>query len=193
LLENRKVEVDLSLFHRLLHPKLVVLVTCIDPLKSTANIITLAWTTPISRQPPLLLLGIGPKRYSHELISETKEFVVNIPTMNMVKETLFCGRRTGRIHNKFKETGLTPLPAKMVRPPIIKECVAHLECKLHQQISIGDRTLFVGEVLTAYVTEGIFLNNQFDIKKVKLIYHAGEDDFATLAPEIVTPILESQN
>ncbi len=193
LLENAKVEVDLSFFHRLLHPKLVVLVTCIDPLKGTTNIITLAWTTPISHQPPLLLLGIGPKRYSHELISETKEFVVNIPTMDIVKETLFCGRRTGRIHDKFKETGLTPLPAKMVRPPIIKECVAHVECKLHQQISIGDRTLFVGEVLTAYVNEGVFPNNQFDIKKVKLIYHAGEDDFATLAPRIVTPILESHN
>ena len=190
-METKKVEVDLSSFHRLLHPKLVVLVTCINPLKRTMNIITLAWTTPISRHPPLLLLGMAPKRYSHELIAGPKEFVVNIPTVDIVKETLFCGRRTGRIHDKFAETGLTPLPAKMIRPPIIKECVAHLECKLHQQISMGDHTLFVGEVQTAYVNEGVF-NGKFDLEKVKLIYHAGGDDFATLAPEIVSPSLEKE-
>jgi len=119
-LETKKVEVDLSSFHRLLHPKLVVLVTCINPLKGTSNIITLAWATPISCHPPLLLMGIAPKRYSHELIAGPKEFVVNIPTMDIVKETLFCGRRTGRIHDKFAETGLTPLPAKMIRPRQIR-------------------------------------------------------------------------
>jgi len=190
-LETKKVEVVLSSFYRLLHPKLVVLVASINPLEGKANIITLAWAMPISRHPPLLLLGITPKRYSHELIAGPKEFVVNIPTMDIVKETLFCGRRTGRLHDKFKETGLTPLPAKMIRPPIIKECVAHLECKLHQQISMGDHTLFVGEVLTAYVNEGVF-HGKFDLEKAKLIYHAGGDDFATLAPEIVSPSLEKE-
>jgi len=193
LLETKKVEVDLSSFYRLLHPKLVVLVSCIDPAEGKANIITLAWTTPISRNPPLLLLGMAPKRYSHALIAGAREFVVNIPTMDIIKEVLFCGRRTGREHDKFKETGLTALPAKMVRPPIIKECIAHLECKLHQQLPLGDYILLVGEVLTAYVNEGVFPNNKFDLEKVKLIYHAGEDDFATLAPEIVTPSLESQS
>jgi flavin reductase (DIM6/NTAB) family NADH-FMN oxidoreductase RutF len=60
---------------------------------------------------------------------------------------------------------------------------------LHQQISMGDHTLFVGEVLTAYVNEGVFLNNKFDLEKVKLIYHAGGDDFVTLVPETVSPRL----
>jgi len=154
------------------------------------NIMTLAWAMPISRDPPLLLIGMVPQRYSHELIVGLKEFVVNIPTMDIIKETLFCGKRTGREHDKFAETGLTPLPAKMIRSPIIKECVAHLECKLHQQITMGDHTLFVGEVLTAYVNEGVFLNRKFDLEKVRLIYHAGGNDFATLDPETVTLILE---
>jgi len=154
------------------------------------NIITLAWAMPISRHPPLLLIGVAPQRYSHELIAGPKEFVVNIPTMDIIKETLFCGRRTGRKHDKFAETSLTPMPAKMIRPPIIKECVAHLECKLHQQIAMGDYTLFVGEVLTAYVNEGVFLNRKFDLENVKLIYHMGDNDFATLDSETVTPILE---
>jgi len=190
LLETEKAEVSLSSFYRLLHPKLVVLVTCLNTMTGKPNIITLAWAMPISRRPPLLLIGMAPKRYSHELIAGPKEFVVNIPTMDIIKKTLFCGRRTGRKHDKFAETGLTPMPAKMIRPPIIKECVAHLECKLHQQIAMGDHTLFVGEVLTAYVNKGVFLNRKFDLEKVKLIYHVGGSDFATLDPETVTPILE---
>ncbi|MGQ9460147.1 MAG: flavin reductase family protein [Candidatus Bathyarchaeaceae archaeon] len=186
-METRKVEVDLSSAYRLLHPRLVVLVSCVDEA-GKANVITLAWSMPVSINPPIVAISIAPKRYSHQLIQKTGEFVVNIPTMNIVRETLFCGRRSGKTYDKFKETGLTPLPAKMVQPPIIKECVAHLECKLHQQITVGDHTLFIGRVLTAYADDGIF-DDKFDLKKVKPIYHMGGDDFATLAPEIVSPRL----
>lgn len=126
--------VNLSSAYRLLYPRQVVLLSCADKTGKT-NIITLAWSMPASIDPPMLLVGIAPKRYSHELIEETEEFVVNVPTMDMLKETLFCGRRTGREHDKFEEAGLTPVPAKTVRPSIIKECVAHLECRLRQQVT----------------------------------------------------------
>jgi len=181
------MEVDLPSAYRLMHPRLVVLVSCVDPA-GKANIVTLAWSMPVSINPPIVVISLAPKRYSHQLIEKTKEFVVNIPTMDIVKETLFCGRRSGKTYDKFKETGLTPLPAKMVQPPIIKECVAHLECKLHQQITVGDHTLFIGRVLTAYADFGVFDEN-FDLKKVKPIYHMGGDDFTTLIPEIVSPRL----
>jgi len=186
-LEVRKVGVDLSSTYRLLHPRLVVLVSCVDKT-GKANVITLAWSMPVSISPPMVAMSIAPKRYSHQLIEETKEFVVNVPTMDIVRETLFCGRRSGKIYDKFKEARLTPLPAKMVQPPIVKECVAHLECKLHQQITVGDHTLFIGRVLTAYANDGVF-DEKFDLKKVKPIYHMGGDDFVTLVPEIVTPHL----
>jgi len=186
-LETRKVEVDLSSAYRLMHPRLVVLVSCMDEA-GKANVITLAWSMPVSINPPIVAISVAPRRYSHQLIEKTWEFVVNIPTMNIVKETLFCGRRSGKTYDKFKETGLTPLPAKMVKPPIIKECVAHLECKLHQQITVGDHTLFIGRVLTAYADDGVF-DEKFDLKKVKPIYHMGGDDFVTVVPEIVSPRL----
>ena len=186
-MEMRKVEVDLSSSYRLLHPRHVVLVSCVDKA-GKANVITLAWSMPVSISPPIVAMSIAPKRYSHRLIEETKEFVVNVPTMDIVQETLFCGRRSGKTHDKFKETRLTTMPAKMVQPPIIKECVAHLECKLDQQITVGDHTLFIGSVLTAYADEGIF-DKKFDLKKVKPIYHMGGDDFVTVVPEIVSPRL----
>jgi flavin reductase (DIM6/NTAB) family NADH-FMN oxidoreductase RutF len=187
LVETEKVEVPLSTAYRLLHPRLVVLVSCVDK-EGKANVITLAWSMPVSINPPIVAISIAPKRYSHQLVEETKEFVVNIPTMDIVQETLFCGRRSGRSHDKFEETRLTTMPAQMVKPPIIKECVAHLECKLERQITVGDHTLFTGRVLTAYANEGLF-DKKFDVKKVKLIYHMGGDDFVTLAPEIVSPQL----
>jgi len=186
-LKTGKVEVDLSSAYRLLHPRLVVLVSCVDEA-GKANVITLAWSMPVSINPPIVAISVAPKRYSHQLIEKTREFVVNVPTMDIVRETLFCGRRSGKTYDKFKETGLTSLPAKMVQPPIIKECVAHLECKLQQQITIGDHTLFIGRVLTAYADDGVF-DDKFDLKKVKPIYHMGGDDFATLFPEIVSPRL----
>jgi len=186
-LETEKVEVSLSSSYRLLHPRLVVLVSCVDKA-GRANVITLAWSMPVSINPPIVVMSIAPKRYSHQLIEETKEFVVNVPTMNIVRETLFCGRRSGRTYDKFKETRLTPLPAKIVKPPIIKECVAHLECRLDQQITAGDHTLFIGRVLTAYANKGVF-DEKFDVKKVKPIYHMGGDDFVTITPKIVSPPL----
>ena len=187
LLETKKVQVDPELAYRLLHPRHTVLVSCADK-NGKANIITLAWSMPVSINPPIVAISIAPKRYSHQLIEKTREFVVNIPTMNIVKETLFCGRRSGRTYDKFKEAKLTPLPAKIVTPPIVKECVAHLECRLEQQMTTGDHTLFIGRVLTAYANKGVF-DEKFDVKKVKPIYHMGGDDFVTLVPEIVSPRL----
>lgn len=187
MLETGKVEVPLSSSYRLLHPRLVVLVSCVDKTDK-ANAITLAWSMPVSINPPMVVLSIAPRRYSHKLIEETKEFVVNVPTMDIVKETLFCGRRSGRTYDKFKETRWTSLPAKTVKPPIIKECVAHLECKLEEQMTAGDHTLFIGRILTAYADKGVF-DKKFDVEKVKPIYHMGGDDFVTLVPEIISPKL----
>jgi len=188
-MQVNKVEVDLSLAYRLIHPEHVVLVTCVDK-SGKANIITLAWSMPTSIRPPMLAISIAPKRLSHEMIVETKEFVVNVPTMDIVKETLFCGRRTGRELDKFKETGLTPLKAKIVKPPIIKECVAHLECKLSQQVTTGDHTIFVGEILAAYVNVGVF-RGKYKLRKVKPIYHLGRNSFATLAAKVTRPKLSA--
>jgi flavin reductase (DIM6/NTAB) family NADH-FMN oxidoreductase RutF len=177
MLEAKKIETPLSNAYRLLHPMHTVLVTCGEAEK--ANIITLAWAMPTSINPPLVAISVRPTRYSHKLIEETQEFVVNIPTMKILKETLFCGRRSGKNHDKFNETKLTPAPAKSVKTPIIKECIAHLECKLKQTFITGDHTIFVGEVIKAYADEDSF----------KLIYHLGGNKFTTLSNEITEPPL----
>jgi flavin reductase (DIM6/NTAB) family NADH-FMN oxidoreductase RutF len=185
LLKIRKVRVSQKWIYRLLHPRHTVLVSCVDK-NGKANIITLAWTMPTSIKPSMVVISIAPKRYSHRIIEETGEFVVNVPTMRLAKQNLFCGRTSGTKVDKFKETKLTPIPAKKVKAPLIMECVAHLECKLVQKITTGDHTLFVGEVLAAYVNKGVFTET-FNADKVKPLFHMGGDSFVTISPEVVTP------
>lgn len=184
---HRKVNIPLSNAPRLLHPMHTVLVTCIGT-DGKANVITLAWAMPTSINPPLVAISVRPSRYSYRLLEETREFVVNIPTMEIVTETLFCGRRSGKTHDKFAETRLTPLPAKSVKAPIIRECVAHLECKLTQTFTTGDHVVFIGEVIAASADEGSF-DNVFDLQKAKLIYHLGGDRFTTLLEKVEEPEL----
>jgi len=138
-----------------MYPRHVVLVTCLDK-KGKTNIISLSFSMPVSYSPPILVISVGLSKYSHQLIEETKEFVVNTPTGEMGKATMLCGTISGREHDKFKEANLTPLPAKVVKPPLIKECVGHLECKVCREVTAGDHTLFIGDVVAATVDEGIF-------------------------------------
>jgi flavin reductase (DIM6/NTAB) family NADH-FMN oxidoreductase RutF len=182
---TEKVEVSSRSILRLLHPMHTVLVTSIGE-SGNADIITLAWAMPTSVNPPLVALSISPRRHSHSLILKTKEFVVNIPTMDVLNEAFFCGSVSGRAHDKFKESGLTAIQAKRVKPPIIKECVAHLECKLHSQLQTGDHTVLVGEVVEAYADRDAF-KGAYDLEKARMIFHLGGDEFATLQPKSSKP------
>lgn len=180
-----KIKVALSTCLRLIHPMHTVLVSCVDKA-GKANIITVAWIMPTSANPPLVAVSIAPQRYSHKAIEETREFVVNIPSTELLNETFFCGRVSGKTCDKFKEAKLTPQPAKAVKTPVIKECIAHLECKLHGKFTTGDHTVFVGEIIEAYADKSIF-TDKYNLAKAKLIYHLGGSDFTTLAENVVTP------
>jgi len=128
------------------------LVTCGD-IAGEPNIIAVSFCMPVSRQPPLLACAIGREAYSSELISQAKEFAVNVPLANLKREIYYCGMHSGYQVNKFKEAGLKALPARRLKAPIIDECVAYMECKVVQQVETGDKNLFIGEVIEAYADE----------------------------------------
>jgi flavin reductase (DIM6/NTAB) family NADH-FMN oxidoreductase RutF len=182
-----KVEVPGSKVYRLLHPRPVVLVSCIDPGTGKSNIITVAWSTPISADPPLIGISIALNRYSHGLIEKSKEFVVNIPTMDILEKVAGCGSVSGRTADKFSKFGLTPKQAKVVKTPVIEECVAHLECKLANRVRAGDHTLFIGEVVAAYADEKVFDGKLVKVGEARSICHVGGQEYCTLAPQIVRP------
>jgi len=185
--DGMKKEAPINKAYRMIYPKLVVLVSCMDPETGKPNIITVAWSVPLSINPPLVGILVAPKRYSHELISKSNEFVVNIPSLQILDKAINCGMVSGRQHDKFSEFGLTPEAAKIVKTPIIKECVAHLECRLVAQHTTGDHTLFVGKVVAAYADDGIFDGEFMNIEKSRQIYQVGGNFFTTLNGKLYGP------
>jgi flavin reductase (DIM6/NTAB) family NADH-FMN oxidoreductase RutF len=137
-----------------LFPCPVVLVTSIAP-NGKPNIITLAWAGTVCSEPPMIGLGIRPTRYSHKLIEKSKEFVVNIPTTDILAETDYCGVKSGKDVDKFSKTKLTQEPAAKVKAPIICECPVNIECKLKDIIQLGTHDLFLGEIVNIHIDQDI--------------------------------------
>jgi flavin reductase (DIM6/NTAB) family NADH-FMN oxidoreductase RutF len=158
-----------------LYPTPVVLVTCIDSEKNP-NIITLAWVGVAASDPPMIGVGIRPNRYSHALISETREFAINIPSEELLAESDWIGRVSGRNHDKFVETKLTPEAPSIIQSPLIKECPVSLECKLDKVVSCGSHDLFLGEVVATHVDREVLdSNNRVDFYQANpFVFNRGE-------------------
>jgi len=146
-----KMEVEYLQF---MWPMRHFLITCGD-IDGKPNIIAVSFCMPVSKVPPLIACAVGSKTYSCELIQNTREFIVNVPSKQLKQEIYYCGYHSGYQVDKFKETGLTPQRARRVKAPIIDECVAHMECKLRQEMETGGKILFIGEVVDAYADEAI--------------------------------------
>jgi flavin reductase (DIM6/NTAB) family NADH-FMN oxidoreductase RutF len=175
-----KIDVGVELALRLFAPRLTVLTTSVDK-NGKPNIIPLSWAMPTSFDPPLVAISVGTQRYSHELIVGCEEFVVNIPPISILDKVQLCGSLSGRTADKFTEVGLTSIASEKVRPTRIKECVAHLECKLVGKFQTGDHTIFVGRVVAASVDDAAF-DDKLDIMELELfkpIFHLGGDSFST--------------
>lgn len=182
---SAKTQVNMSSAYRLLHPMHTVLVSCVGKA-GKPNITTLAWAMPTSINPPLIAISLAPTRHSHLLIEESEDFVVNIPTLEILQAVYACGSLSGRSFDKFKKANLTPMQAKKVKSPAIRECIAHLECIIDSKFTTGDHTVFVGKIVEAYADQGIFTES-YDLKKTRMLYHLGGNNFAVLDPKIYKP------
>ncbi len=174
-----KIDGNLGKFYQYSFPMQTVLVTCNDENGKT-NVITIAWHTTISKKPPLYGISIAPNRYSHDLIKKNKEFVINFVHFDFVEKAHFCGTHSGRSTDKVDHTNLTLTPAKIVNVPFIKECFAHLECKLVQDITMGDHTLFIGEVVSVYADEDAFENDLLQVNRIQPLYYIGGNSYTTI-------------
>lgn len=178
--ENIKEEISLQRSNRLINSGSVILVTSISG-EGKPNIITLAWQMPVSHNPPLCAISIAKTHFSHQLIETTKEFVINVPNVGLLNQVKFCGSVSGRAIDKFKESNLTSIPAKIVKPPLIKECIGHLEGVVLEMYSAGDHTIFIGKIVSACANKDLFDGNYWNLTKeeTNLIYHFGGTLFAT--------------
>ena len=170
-----KIEVPRDRSTRLLSSGNVILVS--SAYKDKTNIITLAWKTPLSHKPALVGISIAKTHFSSELIEKSEEFIVNIPDYSLMDEVVFCGKVSGRDVDKFKQAKLTALRAnRLIKTPLISECIGHLEVVLRDIREFGDHNFFVGEVIYAQAEEGLF-DQTWNVDKTKLIYHLGGSFF----------------
>lgn len=133
------------------------------------NIITIAWTGIMNSEPPVVYIGVRPMgRHSYRLLKESGEFVINIPSTDQARVVDYCGTVSGKDVDKFKETGLTPVPASRVGAPLIAECPVNIECRVRQVVSLGSHDAFIAEVLAVhYNTDALDEKGRPDLDRIR--------------------------
>ena len=169
----------------MLYPLPAVLVSVADKRGKT-NVFTVAWTGTICSDPPMVSISVRPQRYSYEMIRETGEFVINLTTRDLAFATDYCGVKSGRDVDKFKEMKLTPMPAEKISAPLIKESPVNIECKVTQTIPLGTHDMFLAEVVAVHADEAYMdEKGKFSFTKAQpLVYSHGT--YFTLGKEIGT-------
>lgn len=159
----------------MLYPLPVVMVSTADS-EGKDDIITVAWVGTVCTNPPMVSISVRPERYSYRMIRESGEFVINLSTEKLAHAVDYCGVRSGRDVDKFKETGLTRESADFVKAPMIKESPVSIECKVNQVLELGSHHMFVADVLAVHVDEAYMdENKKFHLEESKpLIYSHGE-------------------
>lgn len=144
----------------LLYPLPVVLVTSGDA-QSGFNVCTVAWTGTVCSDPAMCYISLRPSRHSYGIIKRIGEFVVNLTTERLARATDWCGVRSGRDYDKFRECALTPRPAARVACPVIAESPLALECKVQQILPLGSHDMFLAEIV-GVSADGRFLDPKTD-------------------------------
>jgi len=147
--------------------------------KGQTNVMSMSWHTMIDFDPPLIGCVIGERSLTFELLRASKQCVLNIPTVEIVKATVGCGNVSGRELDKFKRFGLTPLPAAEVAAPLVAECYANIECKLIDAGWAKKYNLLILEGVKAWITPSQ--------RPPKTVHHLGKELFMVAGRRIVVP------
>jgi len=141
----------------MLNPVPAVMVSCRRNAEETPNILTVAWAGTVNTDPPMVSISVQKRRFSHDIITESGEFVVNLVDASLCRAMDWCGVKSGRDVDKFKELKLTPIAAEgLETAQAIEECPAYLSCKVHQVIELGSHDLIIGRIVAVQVRDEWF-------------------------------------
>lgn len=158
-----------------LNPVPAVLISCRN-LEGKENVFTVAWIGTICSKPPMLSISVRPERLSYEYIKESKEFIVNLPSNKLTRETDYCGVKSGRTNDKIKEMNFTMKKGENVNCSYIEECPVNIECRLKEIIALGSHHMMIAEVLSSHIDENLIdEKGKIHFEKADLItYSHGE-------------------
>ena len=168
----------------MLYPLPAVMVSCARPGEKP-NIITIAWAGTICSDPAMVSISVQKIRYSHQILAETGEFVINLVPEELCRAMDYCGVRSGRDHDKFSDCGLTAQPApNLTVAPLIKESPVNIECKVEQVLELGSHDMFIARVVGVQVEDSLMdEKGRLDLGLANLIaYSHGE--YARLGKKI---------
>lgn len=148
------------------------------------NYMACAWHTALSFNPPLFGVLIAKKRFTHQVVSEAKEFTVNFISNNMAKLSSQMGRKSGSEMDKIKEFQVSLSPSKIIQSPVLEEAYVSFECKLVDIRAYGDHDLFVGQVLAIHEEERSFTSEGIlNTGKIQPLLYLGSDFYITINPD----------
>lgn len=163
----------------MLYPLPVVLVSA-EGNDGTKNVFTVAWAGTVCSDPPMISISVRPERYSHHLIEESKEFVVNLTTRKLAFATDYCGVKSGRDTDKFQDMKLTPVPADKVGAPLIAESPVNIECRVQDIYRLGTHDMFLARVEAVHAEEAYMdEKGKFDLSKAEPIVYSHGSYFTT--------------
>lgn len=136
----------------MLYPVPAVLVTVADK-EGKPNVFTVAWAGTVCSDSPMVSISVRPERYSHQMIEDTGEFVINLTTKKLVRAVDYCGVRSGRDTDKFKDMHLSVLPADKVKAPLLKDSPVNIECVVKKTLRLGTHDMYVAEVAAVHADE----------------------------------------
>lgn len=178
-----KVQVPGHLAARLIVSGPVGLVT--SAYRGRFDVTTISWMAPVSRDPVLVAIAVNPSTLCHDLIKRGGEYVINIPSRDVLNQVVTCGIDSGNNIDKFQTTGLAMVESQVVRPPSIEQCIGHLECAVVNAFQPGDHTLFIGQVAYALAEQAAFEETwRLEEADLKPLNHLGGFWFATLQERI---------
>ena len=163
-------EIKTDIYH-LLHPKMAFFLTSISK-DGRPNVMTCAWSTPVSEEPPIVLVCVSKESLTAELIKQSKEFVINIPDKKLLSALWTCGKTSGRDADKFAKAKLKKIYSNYLKTPKISDCIGYIECKLWKAIETGECYSFFGKVVNAEV-DTIYFEKGLWKEEAEIPYHLG--------------------
>ena len=168
-----------------LYPMPCVLVVGGTP--TDADALAVAWLNVISSTPPTIAMGLRRSRHTLELIRKTGEFTVNVPDTSMAAAVDYCGTVSGRKTDKFADAGLTLAPSAVVTTPIIEQCPFNLECRVTQEVGVGEYVVVLGEIVESHAEQRLVRpgTNIVEIDALDpLTYVAGAREYRAIGPKV---------
>ena len=157
----------------LIYPLPAVLVSC-GSTEEEYNLLTISWVGTLCTNPPMCYISVRPERHSYDIIKKNKEFVINLTNEEMAYATDWCGVRSGKDHNKFKEMNLTPAKSEFINAPIIKESPLSIECRVKEIVKLGSHDMFIANVVNVQA-DIRYINpetGEFKLSEAKLIAYS---------------------